>query len=261
VELGLIGRRAIVTGASRGIGAATARCLAAEGARVGLIGRDQHRLHEVADSCGAESVVAVADLSTEEGVRAGIGRCVDGLGGVDVLVNNAGSSPFGSMDAISDEQWQAAFDLKVMGYMRCMRAALAPMRAQHFGRIINVGGVAGLHASAGYVLAALNAALVHLTRSSAELLGTDGITVVSVHPGPTLTDRLRTLLGPGADAVEMSVEEFARTRVAANLPLGRVGTPEEIARLITVLASDVAGWITGGGVLIDGGAARGLVGG
>jgi 3-oxoacyl-[acyl-carrier protein] reductase len=264
VELGLAGRRAIVTGGSRGIGAATARALAAEGAQVALIGRDQALLREVAADCGGpggHALYAVGDLSTARGVEHTVRECVTGLGGVDVLVNNAGSSPVGTIDDLSDEQWQAAFDLKVMGYLRCMRAVLPAMRAQGSGRIVNVGGAAGLRATAGYALAALNAALVHLTRTTAELVGPDGVTVVSLHPGPTLTDRLRTMLSGPAEAAGLPVEEFAAGHVARELPLGRVGTPEEVARMIVVLCSDVAAFVTGGGVSIDGGAARGVVGG
>ena len=111
------------------------------------------------------------------------------------------------------------------------------------------------------MLASLNAALVHVTRTTAEHVGRDGINVVSLHPGPTMTDRMRTMLARGADAAGISVDEFAATRIAPELPLGRIGTAEEVARMIVVLASDVAEWVTGGGVTIDGGAARGVVGG
>ena len=264
MELGLGGRRAIVTGASRGIGAATARALAAEGARVALIGRDEARLREVAGDCGGSAghaVFAVGDLSTAHGVGHTVGECVTGLGGVDILVNNAGSSPVGTIDDLTDEQWQSSFDLKVMGYLRCMRAVLPAMRAQGHGRIVNVGGAAGLRATPGYALAALNAALVHLTRTTAELVGPDGINVVSLHPGPTLTDRLRTMLSGPAKAAGVPVEDFAHEHVAREVPLGRVGTPEEVARMIVVLCSDVGAFVTGGGVAIDGGTARGVVGG
>jgi 3-oxoacyl-[acyl-carrier protein] reductase len=260
MELGLGGRRAIVTGGSRGIGAATARALAAEGALVALIGRDEAALHEVSSSIGG-APIAIADLSTAGGVRRSIDACIDGLGGVDILVNNAGASSNGTIDDITDEQWQAAFDLKVMGYVRCMRAVLPSMRAQHFGRIVNVGGTAGIRATPGYVLASLNAALVHLTRATAEHVGPDGITVVSLHPGPTMTDRMRTMLARAAEAAGLDVDEFATTRIAAGLPLRRVGTAEEVAAMIVVLASDIGSWVTGGGVTIDGGAAQGVVGG
>jgi NAD(P)-dependent dehydrogenase (short-subunit alcohol dehydrogenase family) len=261
IELGLEGRRAIVTGASRGIGAATACALAAEGVRVGLIGRDRAALEAAAVAAGADAVIAIGDLATADGVRSSIGNCLEELGGVDILVNNAGSSPGGTIDDITDEQWQDSFDLKVMGYVRCIRAVLPAMRAQHYGRIVNVGGTAVVRATPGYVLAMLNAGLVHLTRSTAEHVGPDGITVESIHPGPVMTERLRTMLTGPAKAAGVSVDEFAATRVASQLPLGRLGTPEEIARMIVILVSDVAGWVTGSGLLIDGGSARGILGG
>lgn len=259
MDLGLGGRRAIVTGGSRGIGAATARALTAEGARVAVIGRDAAALAEVATETGAHAVIA--DLATAGGVRDGIGSCLDALGGVDILLNNAGASPTGTLDDLTDEQWQAAFDLKIMGYVRCMRAVLPAMRAQRAGRIVNVGGTAGIRATPGYALAALNAGLVHLTRSTAELVGPDGIGVVSLHPGPTLTDRLRTILAKGAANAGVEVEQYADEVVGRALPMRRVGSAEEVAAMIVLLCSDVAAWVTGGGVTIDGGAATGVVGG
>ena len=259
MDLGLESRRVIVTGGSRGIGAATARAIVAEGARVAIVGRDVAALAAVAGATGAH--VAVADLATAHGVATAMAECIDALGGVDILVNNAGASPIGTIDDITDAQWQQAFDLKVIGYVRCMKAVLPSMRAQHFGRIVNVGGTGGIRATPGYVLAALNAALVHVTRSTAEHVGKDGVSVVSLHPGPTLTDRMRTMLERGAATAGLDVVAFAHDVVGKALPLGRVGTADEVARMIVVLCSDVAAWVTGGGVTIDGGAAMGVVGG
>ena len=265
MQLGLEGKRAIVTGASRGIGAAVARALAAEGCRVGLIARTAVDLDALASSIvaggGRPPVVAVADLATPAGVDLGIGTCVEGLGGVDILVNNAGASPFGTIDQLDDSQWQAAFDLKVMGYLRCMRKVLGPMREQRWGRIVNVGGVAGMRASSGYALAALNAALIHLTRSTAELVGPDGVNVISIHPGPTLTDRILTLFAPAAAKAGMDPEQYAREVVAKDIPARRLATAEDIAAGVVFAVSDRAAMITGGGMSIDGGTARGLVGG
>jgi 3-oxoacyl-[acyl-carrier protein] reductase len=203
----------------------------------------------------------VADLATADGVRTAIAQCTDLLGGVDILVNNAGASRMGSFDDVNDTDWESAFALKVMGYVRCMRAVLPAMRQQRYGRIINVGGTAGLRATPAYCLAALNAALVHLTRSTAELVATDGVGVVSLHPGPTLTDRLRTMLTRSAEAAGLDVDTFAHQRIAPAIPFGRVGTEEEVASAIVFLASARAEFITGGGLCIDGGAAIGLVGG
>jgi 3-oxoacyl-[acyl-carrier protein] reductase len=259
VDLGLSGRRVVITGASRGIGAATASALSAEGARCALVARDRVALEAVAATLPYDPVVVVGDLSTAAGVEASIEAAVGGLGGLDALVNNAGSSPGGSLEQVTDAQWQETFDLKLMGYVRAMRAAIPHLRRAGGGRIVNIGGTAGVRASEGYVLAAFIPALVHITRTTAELVGRDGITVTLVHPGPTLTDRLRTMLRAGAERAGVPVEDFARDAVAAQLPLGRLGTPDEIARVVTVLCSDVAAWVSGGGILVDGGAARGVV--
>jgi len=259
MELGLAAKRAIITGASWGIGAAVAREYAREGARVALIARDEQSLREVATTCGPSTVVARADLAHQGQLADAFASCIDQLGGVDILINNAGSSPNGNIEQITDEQWAESFHLKLMGYVRGMRAVIPAMRAQHYGRIVNIGGVAGVHASAGYALAAYNAAIVHLTRSTAEHVGPDGITVTTLHPGPTLTDRLRTMLSAGAAARGLSVDEFGEQVVAQGLPLRRLGTPEEIAKMIVFMTSDVAAWMTGAGLLVDGGAAKGNV--
>jgi 3-oxoacyl-[acyl-carrier protein] reductase len=259
VDLGLSGRRVLITGASRGIGAATAAALAAEGARCALVARDRSSLEAVAAALPHEPVVVVGDLATASGVEASIEAAVSGLGGLDALVNNAGSSPGGTLEQVTDAQWQEAFDLKLMGYVRAMRAAIPHLRRSGGGRIVNVGGTAGIRATEGYVLAAFIPALVHITRTTAELVGRDGITVTLVHPGPTLTDRLRTMLEAGAARAGLSADEFARDVVGAQLPLGRLGTPSEVARVVTVLCSDVGAWVTGGGILVDGGATRGVV--
>jgi 3-oxoacyl-[acyl-carrier protein] reductase len=259
MELGLAAKRAIITGASKGIGAAVAREYSREGARVALIARDEQLLGEVAATCGPSTVVVRADLAHADQHAHAFASCIEQLGGVDILINNAGSSPNGNIEQITDDQWAESFHLKLMGYVRGMRAVIPAMRAQHYGRIVNLGGTAGVHASAGYALAAYNAAIVHLTRSTAEHVGPDGITVTTLHPGPTLTDRLRTMLSAGAAARGQTVEEFGEQVVAQNLPLRRLGTPEEIAKMIVIMTSDVAAWMTGTGLLIDGGAAKGTV--
>ncbi|MFN8025357.1 MAG: SDR family oxidoreductase [Acidimicrobiia bacterium] len=259
MDLGLQGKRAIVTGGSRGIGAATAAVLRAEGAEVAVIGRDRAALDAVVAEHGVHAVVG--DLASADGVTGAVDACIAALGGVDILVNNAGASPGGSLDVVTDEQWQETFDLKFMGYVRCTRAVLPAMRAQHYGRIVNVGGTGLLRAQSGYALASLAAGLVHFTRATAELVGPDGITVTMVHPGPTLTERLQSMLAGGAARAGTDVDTFARDVVGKGLPLGRVGTPEEVAATIALLCAAPTEWITGGGLTIDGGAAQGVVGG
>jgi 3-oxoacyl-[acyl-carrier protein] reductase len=131
MELGLAAKRAIITGASKGIGAAVAREYAREGARVALIARDEQSLRDVAATCGPSTVVVRADLANAELLAAAFASCIEQMGGVDILVNNAGSSPNGNIEQITDDQWGESFHLKLMGYVRGMRAVIPAMRAKN----------------------------------------------------------------------------------------------------------------------------------
>jgi 3-oxoacyl-[acyl-carrier protein] reductase len=261
VRLGLTGKRCVVTGASRGIGAMVARELACEGADLALLARSEPALvalaGELHDRYQVRAWPVPGDLSTAEGAASGVNRAIESLGGIDVLINGAGSSPFGSFDRVDDQDWYSSFDLKVMGYVRCTRAALPAMRAQRSGRIVNVVGMAGRYATPGYALGALNAALLHLTKSLAELVARDGITVVAVNPGLTETDRVRDAMRTWADEEGVELDAYARD-YASRLPLRRLAAPEEVARLVVVLASEVSEYVTGSAVQVDGASTRGV---
>ena len=258
MDLGVRGRRALVTGASKGIGAATAWALAAEGVDVALAARSADaladRCREIRDAHGVTAVPVVSDLSAADAPAAAVDRAVEALGGLDILVNNVGASPNGTVEAVDDDTWQASLDLKLLGYVRAMRAAAPHLRAAGRERnavIVNVLGLQGIQASAGYVLACINTALVHVTRSAAEHFGADGIRVVAVHPGPTATDRLLRMFGGD--------RERAQAYAAGQLPIARLVEPSEVAATITWLCSDAAAAVTGESILVDGGAARGRV--
>ncbi|MCB0997457.1 MAG: SDR family oxidoreductase [Acidimicrobiales bacterium] len=261
VDLGLADKRCIITGGSRGIGAATAAALLAEGASVALIARDAADLATAATrlrASGGGSVVTVScDLSTAEGVETAVAEAIGGLGGVDVLVNNAGASPPGRLGDVTDDIWQESIDLKLLGYVRAMRAVMPHLRAQGSGVIVNVLGIAGTQASPGYVLACLNTALAHLTRSVAEEVAADGVRVVGIHPGPTATDRLLSMVAAGAEREGVEPAEYADRVIGAASPLGRIARPDEVAHLVAVLVSDVAGYVTGHSLFVDGGLAKG----
>ncbi len=263
MDLALAGKRCIVTGGSKGIGAATAFALAGEGADVAIIARNEAMLRQCATDIekahGTRAIPIVADLSTADGVSGSMGEAQDALGGVDILINNAGASGFGSIDQVDDAAWKESFDLKLMGYVRAMRAVFPAMRAQRSGRIVNVLGIAGVSPTAGYVLGAFNAALTHVTRSAAAEVAGDGILINAIHPGPTATDRILRGMASGAESAGVELDQFLQQFAKSTIPVGRMGTPEEVAKMIVVLASEAASYMTGGAIQVDGGIAKGLL--
>jgi NAD(P)-dependent dehydrogenase (short-subunit alcohol dehydrogenase family) len=262
VDLGLGGARCIITGASDGIGAATAIAFAREGAAVGLVARRRDRLDAVAgaarDAGAPATSVVAADLADGDALRSALTALVDELGGVDVLVNNAGASRAGTIESVDDDAWRESFDLKLMGYVRSMRLVIPVMRAQGSGCIVNVLGVAGTHPSPNYVLSCFVTALQQLTASVADQVARDGIRVVGVSPGYTATERVMTPIRRLAEERGVPVNEFVHEFAAAQVPVGRLATADEMATWITVLASGVAGFVTGTQLLVDGGASRAI---
>jgi 3-oxoacyl-[acyl-carrier protein] reductase len=259
MNLGLVGKTAIVTGASRGIGAAIARQLAGNGADVAMMARDRDALAllsaEIATR-GRKAVPVVVDLADSRALTAAVETASSELGQIDILVNNAGSSPVGSFDVVDDDDWQAACSLKLMGYLRMIRAVLPGMRARQRGRIVNVVGAGGRFAGPDYVLGALNAALLHSTKSIGDLVAPDGVVVVAVNPGLTLTDRgLKVIETAAAEAGIDPSEQLAHSVSA--IPIRRALTPEEIARIVAVLCTDVGEPMAGSAFQADGGGAAG----
>ena len=259
---GLRRRRALVTGASAGIGFATADRLAAEGVDLALVARSEARLSEarahIAGTHGVEVAQIVADLSLPDAPDRAVSQAADALGGIDILVNNAGSSPFGSLEAVSDRDWSSSIDLKLMGYVRCTRAVLPIMKEGGGGVIVNVVGMAGRSASSAYVLGSLNAALLHFTKSVAELGGPHGIRVMAVNPGLTTTDRMEEAIEVWAADAGMTNQEFRTVYLDERVPLGRFTTPEDVAEAIAYLCSDAAAPATGSAIQLDGASSSGV---
>lgn len=259
---GIRGRKAVVTGASKGIGRATAESLASAGVRLALVARDEDRLTEVCDQIGDKHQVdvfpIVADLSQPDSPPRAVEEAAQLLGGLDILINNAGSSPFGSLEAVTEDDWQSSIDLKLMGYVRCTRTALPIMKKQGGGVIINVVGMAGRSASPSYVLGSLNAALLHLTKSVAELGGPFGVRVMAVNPGLTTTERMDDAIEVWAVDAGMSIEDFRTEYLNDKVPLGRFTSPEEVAEAIEYLCSDAAAPATGSAIQLDGASTRGV---
>jgi len=257
MDLNLSGRTALITGGSKGIGLAVARALAAESCHLHLVARNPADLEQAASTIRASHRVDVrvhaTDLSQGTATEALAKACAT----IDILVNNAGAIPGGALDAVDDATWRRSWDLKVFGYINLTRAIYASMRARRRGVIVNVIGVAGQTPVASYISgSAANAALMMFTRALGGVSLDDGVRVVGVNPGPVATDRMVTLMRTRAASELGDPERWAE--LLSRLPGGRPATPEEVADLVTFLASDRAGYITGTVVAIDGGlSARG----
>jgi 3-oxoacyl-[acyl-carrier protein] reductase len=262
MELGLKGRTAIVAAASKGLGRAAARGLAAEGARVAMCARSADELTRAADAIhgetGAEVLAIPADLRKPDDVRALVARTVEAFGGVEILVTNAGGPPFGLFDQMSDADFQAAFELNLLSTVRMIREALPHMRQRRWGRIVNIQSTSIKQPIDGLLLSnSIRPGVAGLTRSLVAEVSRDGITVNTVCPGRILTDRARNYLSDRAKIAGVPYEEFAKQDAAA-IPLGRMGQPEEVANMVVFLASERAAYVTGVTVQVDGGLVRGL---
>lgn len=262
MDLRLRGKNAVVTGASKGIGLAIARSLAAEGVNVVIAARSEAELRrlarELADAYGVSAEPYAADLSAAAAVSGLSAFATDRLGRVDILVNNAGAIPAGTIDSIDDEAWRAAYDLKLWGYIRLCRALLPGMRERKSGAILNIIGNAGRQPSAAYIAGGpANAALMNFTKGLAAAAGPDNVRVNAINPGPIRTDRIRQMAEQRAAATGQDVAEIEAAQ-ARGIPLGRVGTVEEVANVAVFLVSDAASYIHGAIIPVEGGATAGI---
>ena len=244
MDLGLQGKRCLVTGSTAGIGLETARLLVVEGARVVTCGR------RAAPDVG-EAAHVVADHAQRGEPERTVREAVASLGGLDVLVNNVGAARQARFEDVPDEEWDAYWQLNVMSYVRAIRAALPSLR-DGGGAIVNVSSTAGKRPSTGMPhYSVTKAAVLSLSRLVADLYAGDGIRCNAVTPGPTATD---AWLGDGGLADQQGGDRAAvLERVGAGRPLGRLAEPEEIAAVIVFLASDRASYVTGSAWSADGG--------
>jgi NAD(P)-dependent dehydrogenase (short-subunit alcohol dehydrogenase family) len=243
MDLGLDGKRCLVTGSTAGIGLASARLLAAEGARVVTCGR------RVAPDAGEELHV-VADLSGPAGPERAVADAIGALGGLDVLVNNVGAARIARFEEVPDAEWDAYWQLNVMSYVRAIRAALPALR-DGGGAIVNVSSTAGKRPSTGMPhYSVTKAAVLSLSRLVADLYAGDGIRCNAVTPGPTGTD---AWLGDGGLADQQGDRTEVLAKVGAGRPLGRLATADEIASVVVFLCSERASYVTGAAWSADGG--------
>lgn len=252
MELGLKGRSAVVTGASKGIGLAVARALAAEGCALHLVARSADLLAVVAGNIRTEFGVAVHahafDLSRSDSVSA----LLAATGTPDLLVNNAGAIPGGDLQAIDEARWRAAWDLKVFGYINLSRACYAAMRERGHGVIVNVTGLAADRLDSNYIVGSTgNAALNAFSRTLGSYSLEHGIRVLAVSPGAVETERLVTLMK--ARAANQFGDPQRWKEFVKGLPLGRPATVEEVADVVVFSASDRASYLSGTVITVDGG--------
>jgi 3-oxoacyl-[acyl-carrier protein] reductase len=257
MELGLADRACVVTGASRGIGLATARAMAAEGAAVLLVGRNQDALTRAAEECRSERTATLAiDVTDPDAGERLVQACLDAFGRLDALVNNAGTSAVRSLEELSDEDWRLQWELHVMAPMRAMRAAAPVMAERGWGRIVNVSSSSGKRPSGtNMAYSVTKAAELSLSRAFADLYARQGVLVNAVAPGPVGGSMW---LDPGGLADQIAAargisREEALEATAARTPLGRMATEEEIAAVIVFLCSEAASNVVGAAWSVDGG--------
>ena len=251
MDLGLEGKRALVTGGSKGIGRASAELLAAEGCDVVLVARDAAALAQAADAVRARRQVRVETVAADLSQQAEVLRVAAGVGRLDVLVNNAGAIPPGGLLDVDNATWRAAWDLKVFGFI-ALTQALYPVLREARGVVVNVIGAAGEQFDPGYIAgSAGNAALMGFTRALGRGAQRDGVRAVGINPGPVATERLERLLRHRA-AQELGDGERWMELCKA-MPYARPATAEEIGNAVAFLASPRSAYTNGTVLTINGG--------
>jgi len=248
MDLGLQGRRAAIAGASSGLGLATARALAAEGVRVAICGRDRDRIEQAAASIDGDVVAIVADMATTDGPAEFVAQASAALGGVDILVANAGGPPPGNFASTPYDAYPTALQLNLLSTVALCQAAVPPMQRQGWGRVVAITSISVRQPIPGLILSnTARAGVTGFLKTLALEVAGDGVTVNSVLPGSHDTDRLRSLYGGDLSGA------------AAATPVRAVGRPEDFGAVAAFLCSDQARFITGSAVPVDGGANQALL--
>ena len=262
MDLGLKQKVALISGGNKGLGAASADALAAEGANLFLTARNDGELTDTAtrirDAYGVDVETLAGDLTDPDTADRVTDAALQRYGRIDILVNSAGASQGGVFWEIPDSAWQDSLELKFMGTVRMMRAVIPAMREQHYGRIINIVGNLAKQPNPRLLPGAVaNAGLLAVTTGLAQEVAEDGIVVLAVNPGPTRTERWNTLMENLAAQQNTSVEAI-ESGFMADIPMKRLGAPEEIGRIVAFMASDTAANMTGTSLTADGGWIKGV---
>ena len=256
----LNGKCAIVTGASRGIGAAIAADLVRNGMDVLLVARNASAMQTLAESLASTDrrvLVHAADLTHAEAATQTVQRAMAELGALDLLVNSAGDTKRGDFFALTEQDWAGGFGLKFYSAVRLCRAAWPHLKARQ-GSVVNIVGIGSRTPSADFTIGgAVNSALVNFTKALADIGLRDGVRVNAVNPGWIATERLNVKIEQISSETGLS-REAAREELRRSSGIQRIGEPEDIANLVTFLASDQARYICGATLDVDGGATRGI---
>lgn len=263
MDLGIKDKVALVCAASKGIGRATAQALAAEGAKVAICGRDVATLEatatELAAATGATVVAIQADMSKPDSVAALIAQVEVKLGPIDILVHNAGGPPPGGLDAVDEAQWQAGLETGLMSLIRMVKAVSPGMQARKWGRIVTIASTTVQQPKEDLLVSStVRAGVAAFLKALSGRLSKDNVTVHTVCPGPTRTGRMIDLAGRIATQKGITPEE-AEAGLTADVPMGRMGRPEEVGDFVAMLCSDRLGFSTGLTVAVDGGQVKALI--
>ncbi len=257
MDLGLKGKRALVLASSRGLGYASALCLAREGVDLVMCSRSQEQIEAAAAKIRAETGVGVhamtVDVSNEESIQNVVSACVAQYGGLEIVVHNAGGPPSGGFSAVSVEQWYQAFDLNLMSFVWLVQAALPELKKAGYGRILTIASSSIKQPIPNLVLSnAMRTGVWGVAKTLSRELAADNILVNVVVPGRIATERVDELDQAAAQRTGKSFAEV-RQNSLATIPMGRMGRPEELGNLVAFLASEAAGYITGTAIPVDGG--------
>ncbi len=262
MDLGLKGKRALVMAASRGLGYACARGLAREGCHLVICSRDENRIETAADAIrretGAKVKALVADVSSQAEAKRLVDAAVSEYGGLEIVVHNAGGPPAGETLAMTEEQWQKAFEQNLLSFTRIVGAAVPEMEKARYGRLLTIASSSIKQPIPNLALSnALRAGVWGIAKTLSRELAPKGILVNVIAPGRLDTERIAELDQANAQKSGKTIEDVRKASVAS-IPLGRLGRPEELANLVVFLSSQAASYITGQAITVDGAAGNAL---